>query len=97
MFSDVWQALVDFQHSNTDPNANMAGAYVVGPGGTRSIALISFYNGPTVPSGVFDGFTSLPHEGEIVTTTLLDTVLGTGLIGDNSANQRCVYLSSLVR
>ncbi|KAF8337007.1 FAD dependent oxidoreductase [Cantharellus anzutake] len=61
-------ATVDFQNSNTDPNANVLPSFNQYPNGTQVAAVLVFYNKPTAPPGLFDKFLNVPSISQNVTT-----------------------------
>ncbi|KAF8337005.1 FAD-binding domain-containing protein [Cantharellus anzutake] len=75
-WSKLADAIVDFQHSNTDPNANVLPVFNQYASGTQVTTVLVFYNKPTAPPGLFDRFLNIPSISQNVTTrNFLDFVL----------------------
>lgn len=69
-FSDVIQAIVNFQANNRDPKAQLIGSFVIAPGQFLMI-LILLYDAPIAPNGTFDAFVNIPHLGSLQTLPFL--------------------------
>ena len=69
-------AIVNFQATNMDPNANVLPTLNVQAGGAQSATLLVFYNNPNPPSGLFDRFLNIPSITNTVSTrSFLDFIL----------------------
>jgi hypothetical protein len=64
----VLEAITDFAANNTDPDANIVGTYIHAPGSAPELSILTFYNGPTLPSAIFDKFLSIPRASEDLRT-----------------------------
>ncbi|KAH6914745.1 hypothetical protein BKA70DRAFT_1093662 [Coprinopsis sp. MPI-PUGE-AT-0042] len=71
----VNEAVANYCASVTDPKASMIASYQV-LAGVPTVGLLSFYNGPTPPPGVFDEFEAIPHViKNVKSRSFLDLVL----------------------
>ncbi|KAL5498844.1 hypothetical protein ACEPAH_2199 [Sanghuangporus vaninii] len=71
-------AISDFSLNNTDPKAQIANIYT-SAAGQFSTTVILFYDAPTLPSGVYDAFFSIPNlYSDIKARTYADFVVTTG-------------------
>ncbi|TFY66031.1 hypothetical protein EVG20_g5068 [Dentipellis fragilis] len=80
-------AIVAFQDNVTDPKADINAAFVYAAGEVI-LNLLIFYDAPTPPAGIFDGFLAIPgaNASSVSTRTFLDMVrfeTGTGSADPN--------------
>ena len=72
-FDAIVQVMVDFHARNKDPRAQTGGYFSLA-NGRFILTLVIFYDAPTPPEGIFDGFLSIPHLGSLQTLSYLSLI-----------------------
>ena len=74
-FDEVRAAIADFSANVQDPKAAILPTYSNYPAG-QLIVMGLFYDGPTVPPGIFDSFTNIPSvSSDVKTRSYLDMIM----------------------
>ena len=72
-FEAIIKAMVEFQAKNKDPKAQIFGFFILAYG-RFTLSLSVFYDAPTAPANIFDGFLNISHFSTLKTQTFLSFI-----------------------